>query len=121
MLGRADHVRTENKVASPRTSCNTSSVGSGQSASTSLSKAPSEWNELRASNLCQTPQPFSSYRNGRDRALRRSQADPTSVGECIAQLAANPPEGAVTVVSNSQIIDWAKKWREANPETKGAA
>ncbi|GFZ50194.1 hypothetical protein JCM24511_07949 [Saitozyma sp. JCM 24511] len=39
----------------------------------------------------------------------------TDVGECIAQLAANPPEGAVTVVSNSQIIDLAKKWRGGEP------
>jgi hypothetical protein len=44
-----DHERVENKVASPRTSFNMSFAGSGQSASTSLSKAPSESNGLRAS------------------------------------------------------------------------
>jgi hypothetical protein len=53
--------------------------------------------------------------------VKRSLTYVHSVGECIAQLATNPPEGPVTVVSNSQIIDLAKKWREANPGPTGAA
>jgi hypothetical protein len=36
------------------------------------------------------------------------------VGACIAHLAANPPGDKIKVMSNSEIIEAAQKWREAN-------
>jgi hypothetical protein len=42
----------------------------------------------------------------------------SSVGACIAHLAANPPGDKVKVMSNSEIIAAAQQWREANAAAK---